>query len=185
MTKLNVLSVLSVLTLLFGTKSEHVNRESRSNGKHGLSLIDNLKVESLKTFVSLWQDITERNDANSQMTSDISVLRAFQKLSQNITKAEDLINRSDNYLFSSEWSYALVDAEIFNINTYYETFLRFQEENLKGIRKPPLAWTDLAATYLQKSDYGVFKSLEKIHRYTATDIESNNLFKKACKVTHA
>ena len=154
-----------------------------------LSVLNVLRTECLNAFNNLWKDVGGGgggggDNGGQHKLSDVDLLSVFKKLHVKITEGEKSIIPSNNYLVTSDWTYATVEGEIININTYYETFVRFQRDHSTrdDFRKPPLAWSDLARTYLQKSDFGVIKSLEKLNYYSASKIESENIFYKVYKV---
>ncbi|KAK6617897.1 hypothetical protein RUM43_014126 [Polyplax serrata] len=137
--------------------------------------ISTLRNDSLKRLTDLWRNMNLAND-NHLNTSDL--LTAFEKINVNIKRMEKFKKPVNFYFALSNLSYATTEKEIMNIDTNYETFVRFQQENSKGAKKTPLAWLDLAETFLQKSDLGVRESLERIHQVTTTALRADNLFTK-------
>lgn len=182
MSKLFII-VISVIAVVKGTQPETAFLRLK-NRPPGLSEIDALRYSILKKFAEIWHDLSESNDINQQTMQDLDLLKSFENFNPNITHVENSIDQTGFYYISTDWAYAKVDAEINNLNSFYETFLRFQKDhsNESGMRKPPLAWTDLAETYLQNTDIGVMKSLEKIHRESSIGSDGGSVFSKVLKV---
>lgn len=143
-----------------------------------LSLIDDTRQDTIQSFKILWRNLTESNDILQKPISDLELLQEFKKIIENIAKAEESLSYLENNLFWN-WSYALVDTEINRIKTYYETISKLIKK-----QRSQMGWTDLAETYLQSSDNGIKKILEKIHRYVIgfTD-KSDTIFDIPIKVT--
>lgn len=147
----------------------------------GLSKMEELRYQVMLNMDNLWQSSVETNDINSQDMTDVKLMEAFTKLSKNITLAETQISRANFEPLTWELEFAQLKAQADSIGEYFETFRRLQKERVRW--RHEIAWTDMALYFLDTTENGINRTMEKLHGYTLRT-SGTSLFQKALQVTN-